>query len=94
MLVNLASNEYFDSVRPELLDYPVVSPVFLDAKPGGDYRIVAFFAKRARGVMAAWIIQNRVSSRRALRDFDGMGYRFDPERSTADRPVFIREAAS
>ena len=90
VLVNLASNEYFGAVRPEALDAPIVSPAFLDAKGSGDHKIVSFFAKRARGAMSAWIIKNRISSKKALEDFDGMGYRHDPERSTKDRPVFIR----
>jgi cytoplasmic iron level regulating protein YaaA (DUF328/UPF0246 family) len=91
VLVNLASNEYFNAVRTDVIEAPIVSPVFLDAKGSGDYKIVSFFAKRARGVMSAWIIQNRVSSRRALVDFDGMGYHYDSERSTKDRPVFTRQ---
>lgn len=90
VLVNLASNEYFGAVRPELIDAPIVSPAFLDAKNGNDPKIISFFAKRARGVMSAWIIQKRVSARKALIDFDGMGYKYDRERSTADRPVFVR----
>lgn len=90
VLVNLASNEYFSSVQPERVDAPIIAPAFLDSKNGGDYKIVSFFAKRARGVMAAWIITNRVKSASALKDFDGMGYRYDDDRSTRDRPVFIR----
>lgn len=90
VLINLASNEYFGAVREELIDAPIIAPVFLDAKGSADPKIISFFAKRARGVMSAWIIQNRVSSRRALVDFDGMGYGYDPERSTDVRPVFVR----
>ena len=90
VLVNLASNEYFGAVQTDLVEAPIVSPAFLDAKPGADPKIISFFAKRARGVMSAWIIKNRISSRRALIDFDGMGYNYDRERSTADRPVFVR----
>ncbi len=89
-LINLASNEYFSSVHPDRLDAPVVSPVFLDRKDDAEPRIIAFFAKRARGAMAAWIIQNRVRSIKALQGFDGMGYAYDPSRSTKDRPVFVR----
>jgi len=91
VLVNLASNEYFGSVHADAIDARVVSPTFLDSKNGGDYKIVSFFAKRARGSMAGWIIRNRVKSVRALSEFDGMGYRFDPARSRTDQPVFIRE---
>ena len=90
VLVNLASKEYFGAVQPERLTAPVITPTFLDASGDGDYKIVAFFAKRARGAMSAWIIQNRVKTRAGLAGFDGMGYRFDPTRSTPDQPVFIR----
>ena len=92
VLVNLASNEYFGAVKPSLLDVPVVSPAFLDAKEGGDPRIVSFFAKRARGAMSGWIIRNRIKSVRKLREFDALGYRFDAARSSATRPVFMRDA--
>lgn len=90
VLINLASNEYFGAVKTDLVEAPIVSPAFLDSKNGAAPKIISFFAKRARGVMSAWIIQNRVSSRAALIDFDGMGYNYDAERSTADRPVFVR----
>jgi uncharacterized protein len=91
-LVNLASNEYFAAVDPARLDARVVTPVFLDAKQGGRPRTVGFFAKRARGTMAGWIVRSRVRSVRALADFDGMGYRYDADRSSADTPVFIRSS--
>lgn len=90
VLVNLASNEYFASVRPDRLAAPVITPTFLDRK-GGNYKIISFFAKRARGAMAGWMVANRVRSVRALADFDAMGYHFDPVRSTPDRPVFVRD---
>ena len=92
VLVNLASQEYFGSVQPGQLEGDVIAPVFLDAKGDGDYKIVSFFAKRARGAMAGWIIQNRVTARSGLTDFDGMGYRFDSERSTPTSPTFIRRS--
>jgi cytoplasmic iron level regulating protein YaaA (DUF328/UPF0246 family) len=89
-LVNLASNEYFSSVDPARLDGRLVSPVFLDAKDGGEPKIIAFFAKRARGSMAGWLIRNRVRSPKALLEFAEDGYRLDPGRSERDRPVFVR----
>ena len=89
-LVNLASKEYFKSVKPELLDGPVVTPAFLDAKGAGDYRTIGFFAKRARGAMAAWAIKHRAGSMADLEGFDGLGYAFSPDRSTEGRPVFLR----
>ncbi len=90
VLVNLASNEYFGSVQPERIDGRVVTPKFLDAKGDGEHKAVGFFAKRARGAMAGWIIRERVKSARALTGFDGLGYRYAPERSTRDEPVFMR----
>lgn len=93
VLVNLASQEYFKSTRPETLDARVLTPRFEDFSRG-DYRVVSFFAKRARGAMAAWLILNRVTSIKGLAEFDELGYRFDAQRSTRWQPVFIREAVA
>ena len=90
VLVNLASVEYIKSVKTDVLEAPVVAPAFMDAKGTGDYKIIAFFAKRARGAMAGWMIKNRVKTVDELSKFDGMGYAYDPDRSTPERPVFIR----
>ena len=90
-LVNLASNEYFGAVNVDRLEARVITPAFLDSKDGGPYKTVPFFAKRARGAMAGWIIQNRAKSGRALRGFDGLGYRYSEERSTPAHLVFVRE---
>ena len=90
VLVNLASTEYFGAVRPTKLAVPVVAPAFFDATKSGDTKIVSFFAKRARGAMAAWIIRERISSATKLREFDGLGYRFDAGQSTPTKPVFVR----
>lgn len=92
VLVNLASQEYFSAVQPERLEARIIAPVFLDEK-NGNYKIISFFAKRARGAMAAWMVQNRIKSAAALTGFDRMGYRFDPERSSPDAPTFIRPEA-
>ena len=91
-LVNLASNEYYASVCPELLTSPVITPAFLDQK-ADDYKVISFFAKRARGAMAGWMIRNRIKSVKGLQAFDGLGYRHEPERSSPNRPVFIRDEA-
>ena len=93
VLVNLASNEYFGVVQADRVDARIVTPKFLDASGDGDYKIVSFFAKRARGTMAGWIIRERIKSARALVDFDAAGYRYDPARSSADEPVFVRRTA-
>ncbi len=92
VLVNLASKEYFGVVQTDGLDAPVVSPVFLDANGDGEFKIVSFFAKRARGAMAGWIVRERISSVRALSSFDLDGYRFDPDRSRRNEPVFTRRS--
>ncbi len=91
-LINLASNEYFGAVDAKAIEATIVTPTFLDANDAGDYKTISFFAKRARGTMAGWIITERVKSVRALREFEGMGYRYDEARSTADKPVFLRSA--
>lgn len=90
VLVNLASNEYFKAVQPERLGGRVISPRFEDRAPDGTPRVVSFHAKRARGAMAGWLVRNRVRTTSAITQFDGLGYRYDEERSTKDQPVFIR----
>ena len=90
VLINLASQEYFGAVRPSALAAPIVSPVFVDAKGEGSAKIISFFAKRARGVMAGWIIRERISRIADLTSFDGSGYRYVASRSTPERPVFER----
>jgi cytoplasmic iron level regulating protein YaaA (DUF328/UPF0246 family) len=90
VLVNLASHEYFSVVQPERIEGRVVSPRFEDARADGEHKVVGFFAKRARGAMAGWIIRERIRSARSLTGFDGLGYRYVPELSTADEPVFRR----
>ena len=90
VLVNLASNEYFSVVQPDRFDGRIISPRFLDAKDSGDYKIVSFFAKQARGSMAGWIVRERITAANALVAFDANGYRYDADRSTPDEPTFIR----
>jgi hypothetical protein len=89
-LINLASNEYFKSVHVDQIEGTVVTPCFLDRKEGGDYKIVSFYAKRARGTMASWIIRNRVTSSNEFKDFAEGGYRYDVTRSELNQPVFLR----
>jgi cytoplasmic iron level regulating protein YaaA (DUF328/UPF0246 family) len=89
-LINLASDEYFRSVRPDDIDARVISPRFLDANEAGEHRVVSFFAKRARGAMAGWLARNRVRTLKGIRDFDALGYRYDPELSTSAEPTFVR----
>ena len=79
-LVNLASEEYFKSVRPALLDVPVITPVFEDWK-SGRYKIISFFAKRARGLMARYAIEHKLKNPEGLKHFDSDGYAFDAKAS-------------
>ncbi len=88
-VVNLASNEYFSSVKKRELNAEIVSPVFMDWK-NGKYKIISFFAKRARGAMAHYLLKNRVESLEGLRAFDGDGYKLDEESSSPTEPVFLR----
>lgn len=92
VLVNLASNEYFKSVRPRELNARIISPVFKDFS-NGQYKIVSFFAKKARGLMSAWIIRNRLKHPEDLLRFDSEGYRYSEEHSSPDAPVFLRKSA-
>lgn len=90
VVVNLASVEYFNAVDPLRLGARIISPRFEDRGPGGAPRIVSFHAKRARGMMAAWLVKVRARTPARIRAFDGGGYAFDGARSTPDVPVFVR----
>lgn len=92
VVVDLASQEYSRVVRPDVLGARVVTPRFEDADASGRYRVVSFSAKRARGMMAGWMVQHRVRTAAALKGFDEGGYRWSRDRSTPDQPVFLRDA--
>ncbi|MFC5302751.1 peroxide stress protein YaaA [Azospira restricta] len=92
VLVNLASEEYFKAVRPARLGVPVVQPVFEDWK-GGRYKVVSFFAKRARGLMARYAAEHRLRDAAALQAFAVDGYAFAAEASDDARWVFRRRVA-
>ena len=89
ILVNCASQEYFTAVDRKALKLRVITPVFLEDQ-NGTAKTISFFAKRARGAMAGWIVRERITAAKALVEFAELGYRYDPGRSTPDRPVFIR----
>nr|WP_199067440.1 peroxide stress protein YaaA [Chromobacterium sp. ASV5] len=89
-LVNLASDEYFKAVKPKALNAAIVTPVFQDKK-NGQYKIISFYAKRARGLMARWAAERGVVDPAALRGFDCEGYAFDPAASGELNWVFRRE---
>ena len=92
VVVNLASQEYFKSVDRKVLKARVIECVFEDHK-AGQYKIISFYAKRARGLMARWAIQQRAATPRRLEEFDLEGYAFHPASSQPDRLVFRRHAA-
>lgn len=89
-LVNLASNEYFKSVNQAKLGGQIITPVFKDFK-SGKYKIVSFYAKKARGLMSAWILKNRVEKPGDLVNFDSAGYYFSDKESSESELVFLRE---
>ena len=91
-VINLASNEYFKAVDKKVLKHPVISPVFKDYK-NGKYKVISFFAKKARGYMAAWVIRNRIDNPDKIVDFDVAGYRYAASESSPDAPVFLRKEA-
>tara|TARA_B110000444_G_scaffold236569_1_gene248541 strand:- start:7277 stop:8050 length:774 start_codon:yes stop_codon:yes gene_type:complete len=90
VLVNLASKEYFSAIKPKSLNAEIISPVFKDFS-NGNYKIVSFFAKKARGYMASYIIQNKIKNPAKLKEFDVDGYRYSEKDSTPAQPVFLRD---
>jgi cytoplasmic iron level regulating protein YaaA (DUF328/UPF0246 family) len=88
-LVNLASEEYFKSVKPKLLAAPLITPVFEDWK-NGKYKIISFFAKRARGMMARYATVKGLTDPEKLKKFDVDGYAFDEQGSTHSSWLFRR----
>lgn len=91
VLVNCASQEYFGAVDEKALSLRVITPVFMEEKPDGP-KIVSFFAKRARGAMARYIIQRRLTDPDGLKEFDTGGYQFQPSLSEPNKLVFVRPA--
>lgn len=88
-IVNLASNEYFKSVNKKVLQGNLISPVFKDEK-NGDYKVISFFAKKARGAMARYLIDERCATADAVKAFNSIGYRYSKKASTDEQPVFLR----
>ena len=91
-LVNLASEEYFKVVRPQVLDASIVTPVFEDWK-NGKYKIISFYAKRARGMMARYAALNKITNAEKLKAFDLGGYQYVPQDSDSGRWMFRRRLA-
>ena len=92
-LINCASQEYFTAANRKALNLDVITPQFMEVKNGRP-RIVSFFAKRARGAMARFIIENRLDDPRDIKGFTAGGYAFDPDLSDAASFVFLRDYPS
>ncbi len=91
VLINCASQEYFGAVAPKALKLRVITPVFMEDKDDGKGpKMVSFFAKKARGAMARYVIQNRLTEAAQITSFDLGGYQWQADRSTAQKPVFVR----
>jgi cytoplasmic iron level regulating protein YaaA (DUF328/UPF0246 family) len=90
ILINCASQEYFGAVNTSALNLRVITPIFKENKSGKS-KIISFYAKKARGMMARFIIQNRVESLDDLFKFNGAEYNYIPAESSAEEIVFMRE---
>ena len=91
-LLNLASNEYYKAIQPKALNATVITPVFKDWK-NGQYKIISFFAKKARGMMAAYQLKNKINNPEDLKGFDTAGYTFNDDMSKGNQLVFTRKQA-
>ena len=91
VLINLASNEYFRVIDQANLNYPVINCSFLD-NHNGNFRFMSFYGKRARGLLAKYIVQNRVETIKGLKAFNLEGYEYSKERSSKNELVYIRQS--
>lgn len=89
VLINLASNEYYKSVKPKRLNARIITPEFKDEK-SGTFKVISFYAKKARGMMCRFAAENRITEPEDLKRFDHEGYFYDEEESTGDKWVFKR----
>jgi len=90
VLINLASNEYYKAAKEKNIQGRIITPAFKDWK-NGQYKMISFYAKKARGLMTRYIIQNRIEDPEQLKAFDLDGYRFAPSMSEGDNWTFIRD---
>ena len=90
LLVNIASDEYYKSVIERKIKAEIIKPVFLDQK-NGKYKVISFYAKKARGLMARYIIENQLNQAEDLKSFNTDGYYFDAESSLKGELVFKRD---
>ncbi len=90
VLLNLASNEYYKSIDSKKLGAEIVTPAFKDLK-NGKYKMISFYAKKARGLMTRFVVENDIKKVEDLQAFDSEGYVFNPRLSKAGAPVFTRD---
>lgn len=89
VLINLASNEYFKAIDKKILNHSIITPVFKDYK-NGTFKTISFFAKKARGLMTRFIVQNNIENYKDLVAFDQAGYQYDSKLSSESEYVFTR----
>ena len=89
-VINLASNEYFSSVKSLEKNTNLISPAFKDLSKG-KYKIISFYAKKARGFMTSWILKNKIKEEKDLANFNEDGYYFSKKESSENSPVFLRD---
>ncbi|MBF7729646.1 peroxide stress protein YaaA [Pseudomonas sp. N040] len=90
ILLNLASNEYFSAIKRKALQARIIDTEFKDLK-NGQYKIISFYAKKARGLMARYVIKQQIRDPLALQQFAEQGYRYCAEQSGVDKLVFLRD---
>lgn len=90
VLINLASNEYFKSINPKKLQAEIITPVFKDFK-NGDYKVISFFAKKARGLMSRYILENELANPEDIKHFDAEGYFYNDKLSKGNEWAFTRD---
>lgn len=88
-VVNLASQEYFKVIKPEILNATIITPIFKDYK-NGEYKVISFFAKKARGLMTRFAIDHQITNVKQLKTFNTDGYAYDDKLSTPTEWVFTR----
>ena len=89
IVFNLASQEYFKAAKSSKIEGDIISPSFLDEK-NGKYKIISFYAKKARGYMANYLVTNKVTDPKGLSDFKEYGYQYSKSDSSPEIPVFTR----
>jgi len=88
-LINLASNEYFKSVKTKEVNGEIITPAFKEYK-NGEYKMIGIYAKKARGLLSRYIIQNQLSNPEDIKNFDEEGYKFNKKLSKGNNWVFTR----